>query len=250
MKYSTSQSELFKSVYIARNLKIQHKNLRPGFPGGSVVKNHLTVPETRVRVLIQENFTRCEQLRLCSEPRSHNYWSPHALEPMLLNNKGNCNWEACTWNESIHPSPQLEKSPCSKRLNKTKNKPKNKTQDYPVFIKSIPKVPFKFCKKVMCTRVSLVAQMVKRMPAEQETQVQSLGWEDPLKKETAAHSSILAGKFHGLRSLVGYSPWGRKELDTTERLHLCVPSLYSKLQEGKKHYLQILMSPTAPNSPL
>ena len=33
------------------------------------------------------------------------------------------------------------------------------------------------------------------------------------------HSSILAWKSHGLRILVGYSPWGRKELDTTERLH-------------------------------
>ena len=30
---------------------------------------------------------------------------------------------------------------------------------------------------------------------------------------------LLPGKFHGLRSLVGYSPWGRKELDTTEQLH-------------------------------
>ena len=35
----------------------------------------------------------------------------------------------------------------------------------------------------------------------------------------APHSSTLAGKSHGLRSLVGYSPWGRKESDTTERLH-------------------------------
>ena len=35
----------------------------------------------------------------------------------------------------------------------------------------------------------------------------------------ATHSSILPGKSHGWRSLVGYSPWGRKELDTTERLH-------------------------------
>jgi len=38
----------------------------------------------------------------------------------------------------------------------------------------------------------LVAQMVKRLPAMQETQVQSLGWKDPLKKEMATHSSILA----------------------------------------------------------
>ena len=39
---------------------------------------------------------------------------------------------------------------------------------------------------------SLVAQMVKRLLPMQETRVQSLGWEDPLEKEMAAHSSILA----------------------------------------------------------
>ena len=63
---------------------------------------------------------------------------------------------------------------------------------------------------------SLVAQMVKRLSTMQETWVRSLGQEDPLEKEIAIHS----GKSHGQRSLVGYSPWGRKELDTTERLHL------------------------------
>ena len=41
---------------------------------------------------------------------------------------------------------------------------------------------------------SLVAQMVKSLPAVQETQVQSLGREDPLEKEMATHSSILAWK--------------------------------------------------------
>ena len=41
---------------------------------------------------------------------------------------------------------------------------------------------------------SPVAQMVKRLPAMRETRVQSLGWEDPLEKEMAAHSSILAWK--------------------------------------------------------
>ena len=41
---------------------------------------------------------------------------------------------------------------------------------------------------------SLVAQMVKCLPAMQETRVQSLGWEDPLEKEMATHSSILAWK--------------------------------------------------------
>ena len=41
---------------------------------------------------------------------------------------------------------------------------------------------------------SLVAQMVKHLSAMQEIQVQSLGWQDPLEKEMAAHSSILAWK--------------------------------------------------------
>ena len=50
---------------------------------------------------------------------------------------------------------------------------------------------------------SLVAQMVKHLPTMQETWVQSLGWEYPLEKEMATHSSILARKSHGQRSLVG-----------------------------------------------
>ena len=57
----------------------------------------------------------------------------------------------------------------------------------------------------------LVAQLVKNPSAIQETWVQSLGQEDPLEKEMAPHSSTLPGKSHGQRSLVGYSPWGRKE---------------------------------------
>ena len=68
-------------------------------------------------------------------------------------------------------------------------------------------------------RTSLTAQRVKRLSAMQETQVWSLGWEDPLEKEMAAHSSILAWKIPWTWSLVGYHPWGRKESDTTERLH-------------------------------
>ena len=55
-----------------------------------------------------------------------------------------------------------------------------------------------------------------------ETWVRSLGGEDPLKKEMATHSSILGeypGEFHGQKSLAGYSLWGRKESDMTERLH-------------------------------
>ena len=61
-----------------------------------------------------------------------------------------------------------------------------------------------------------VGQPVKNPPAIQETQVRSLGWEDPLEEGMATHSSILPRKSHGQRSLGGYSLWGRKESDTTE----------------------------------
>ena len=66
---------------------------------------------------------------------------------------------------------------------------------------------------------SLVAQRVKRLPAMQETRVWSLGQEDPLEKEWQPTPVLLAGKSHGQRSMVGYSPWGHKELNMTERLH-------------------------------
>ena len=66
----------------------------------------------------------------------------------------------------------------------------------------------------------LVAQSVKSLPAMQETQVQSLGWKDPLEKEMATHSVFLPGEFHKQRRLVGYSPWGHKESDTTMWLTL------------------------------
>ena len=60
--------------------------------------------------------------------------------------------------------------------------------------------------------------MVKRLPTMRETRVQSLDWED-LEKEMASTPVLLPGESHGWRSLIGYSPGGRNELDTTERLH-------------------------------
>ena len=60
--------------------------------------------------------------------------------------------------------------------------------------------------------------MVKCLPTMRETQVQSLGQEDPLETEMATTPVLLPGIAHGQRSIVGYSPWGRKELDTTEPL--------------------------------
>ena len=62
---------------------------------------------------------------------------------------------------------------------------------------------------------SPVAQLVKNLPAMQETWVRSLGWEDPLEKGKATHSSVWSGEFHR-----PYSPWGCKESDTTEQLSL------------------------------
>ena len=63
---------------------------------------------------------------------------------------------------------------------------------------------------------ALVAQMVKSVPAMWDTWVQSLGLEDPLEKEMATHSSILAWTIPWKEELVGYSPWGRKESDMAE----------------------------------
>ena len=64
---------------------------------------------------------------------------------------------------------------------------------------------------------SLVAQMAKNPPAMTETRVQSLGWEDPLEKGMEIPTPVfLPGESHRQRSLVGYSPWGHKELDMPE----------------------------------
>ena len=52
-----------------------------------------------------------------------------------------------------------------------------------------------------------------------ETQVQSLGWEDPLDRKWQLTPVFLPGETHGWRSLVGYSPWGCKESDMTELHH-------------------------------
>ena len=60
------------------------------------------------------------------------------------------------------------------------------------------------------------AQTVKHLSTMQETWVQSLGCEDPLERKRQSTPVLLPGKSHGQRSLVGYSPWGHKEWDTTE----------------------------------
>ena len=63
-----------------------------------------------------------------------------------------------------------------------------------------------------------LVQSLKRLPAMWETWVRSLGREDPLEKEMATHSSILAWRIPWTEELGGLQSRGRKELDTTERL--------------------------------
>ena len=67
----------------------------------------------------------------------------------------------------------------------------------------------------MHLRASPVAQLVKNPPAVWETWVRSLGWEDPLEKGKATHSSILAWRI----------PRGSKESDTTDfHFHFLIPA--------------------------
>ena len=69
---------------------------------------------------------------------------------------------------------------------------------------------------------SLVAQMVKHLSTVGETRVWSMGWEDPLEKAMATHSSILAWRIPWTEEPGGLQFMGRKESDTTERLHVHV----------------------------
>ena len=81
-----------------------------------------------------------------------------------------------------------------------------------------------------------MAQSVKNLPAMQETLVQSLGQEDPLEKKWQPIPVFLRGEFYGQRSLAGYSPWGCKESDMTERLTACI----LKLKVYKRHLDKLL----------
>ena len=76
---------------------------------------------------------------------------------------------------------------------------------------------------------SLVARTVKNLPAMWETWVRSLGWDDHLEKGTATNSVLWPGQ----RSLAGYSPWGRKESEMTERLHFLLSFYYVLVTEPR-----------------
>ena len=88
---------------------------------------------------------------------------------------------------------------------------------------------------VICISSSLAAQTVKCLPTMQETQVQPLVgkiW----RRKWQPTPGFLPGKSYGRRNLVGYSPWGLKELDTTEQFHFTFP-----------HYMRIKAYPRQPH---
>ena len=68
------------------------------------------------------------------------------------------------------------------------------------------------------SRAFLLAQTLKNLPAMWETQVRSLGGEDPWRRKWLPTPVFLPGESHGQRSLAGYSLLGYKESDTTEQL--------------------------------
>ena len=59
--------------------------------------------------------------------------------------------------------------------------------------------------------------MAKNLPAMQKNSIQPLSWEDPLEKGVVMHSSMLAWRTPWTEE-TGYTPWGRKESDTTEQV--------------------------------
>ena len=89
-------------------------------------------------------------------------------------------------------------------------------------------------------RASLVAQMVKNLPAMQETQIRSLGWEDPLEKEMATHSSILAWRIPWTEEPGRLQSVGCKESDMTEQL---THTYVVKISSFSSSYISLLKIP-------
>ena len=96
-------------------------------------------------------------------------------------------------------------------------------------------------------RAALAAQMGKRLPAMRETQAGKIPW----RRKWQPTPVFLPEKSHGQRSLVDYSPWGRKESDMTEQLHsLLFQSTCSGLHglQDLQHMGSVLAAPTLSDS--
>ena len=81
---------------------------------------------------------------------------------------------------------------------------------------------------------SLVVQMVRHLPTMWETQVQSLGWEDPLEKEMGTHSSTLAWESPWTEKPGRLQSMGSQRVDTTEHTHI-----HARTQLVLKSYLPL-----------
>ena len=94
-------------------------------------------------------------------------------------------------------------------------------------------------------RASLVAQVVKHLPAMWKTWVRSLSWDDsPGEGNGNLPQYILPGEFHGQRSLVGYSPWSHKDSGLTEWLtytctiySFCLAFLLLSLNKCQQYFI-------------
>ena len=89
----------------------------------------------------------------------------------------------------------------------------------PICFYSLGKIPSNFSEVVIWHSPSQVAQAVKNSPTMLETQVRSLGWEDPLGKEMATHCNILAWRIPWKEEPGGLQSMG-SQTDTTEQLYL------------------------------
>ena len=69
------------------------------------------------------------------------------------------------------------------------------------------------CGNLSILRASLVVQRIKRLPAMLETWVRSLGWEDPLEKEMATHSSVLAWRIPWTEEPDGLQSMGSQRVE-------------------------------------
>ena len=122
-------------------------------------------------------------------------------------------WKTYSLSETHHKKHETKFS--RQKENKERNKQK-----------SGKNVTSKTKKKHMKVWKFLAAQMVKNLPAMRETQVWSLGREDPLKKGIVTPPVFLPGEFHGQRSLVGYSLWSCRvghDLVTKNNMLRCLP---------------------------
>ena len=76
--------------------------------------------------------------------------------------------------------------------------------------------------------------MIKNLPAKQETRFQSLSQEDPLEKEMATHSNILASEMPWTEEPEGHILWGCKELETTSCLNNKQGTIYDNPGGGER----------------